>query len=211
MRGTTWSGALLGATLCVLSGTSAGAAPAPTVRARVVDQAGKPLAGVVVFAADASKVLGMAQSDEAGAVQLLSPRPRYNFGLMSPTFRLGGVTPRGPGRYDLIATPLRPAGAGDGANPEVAKITARGATVFHGRVVDETGRGLQGVRVEAARATGAVTATVLSTTGGSFALVVPGGEFGLRASAPGLVALHSTQQEGLVVLVMTVAAEVQTS
>jgi hypothetical protein len=40
--------------------------------------------------------------------------------------------------------------------------------------------------------------------------VVPGGEFGLRATAPGLVALHGAQQGELVVLVMTVAAEVQT-
>src|SRR5437660_82027 len=129
MNGETFVG-LLAAMVPLLPGTPAAAVdakviPGRGVSARVVDQAGKPLAGVVVFAAEASKVVGMALSDEAGAVELPRPRPRYNFGLMSPALRLAGVTPRGPRRFDLIAAPLPPAPAGDGSDPHLANITAQ--------------------------------------------------------------------------------------
>jgi carboxypeptidase family protein len=186
------------------------APPRRTVSATVVDQAGKPLAGVMVFAADASKVIGMAQSDATGAVELPAPRPRYNFGLLSPALHLAGVTPRGRGRYDLVAAPLPPVAAGEGVDRDVARISAGGASVFRGRVVDEAGGGLAGVRVEAVRASGAIVSTVFSTAGGQFALVVPGGEFGLRASAPGLKAVKSADQQGRLVVVMGIDAEVQT-
>jgi hypothetical protein len=184
--------------------------PRRTVSATVVDLAGKPLPRVVVFAADAGKVIGMAQSSDAGTVELPSPRPRYNFGVLSPTLRLHGVTPRGRGHYDLVVVPLPPATAGEGVEHDVARLNAPGASVFRGRVIDEAGGGLAGVRLEAVRASGAVASTAFSTTGGQFAVVVPGGEYGLRASAPGLKAASSAYQQGLLVVVMGIDAEVQT-
>ena len=208
MREGSFTGGVLAAAIALLSGTPA--AGQATVRARVVDQAGRPLPQVVVFAADAGRVLGMAQSDQAGTVELPRPHPRYNFGVMSPSLRLHGVTPRGPGRFDLITVALPAAPTGEGSDPQVLTITARGASVFHGRVLDEAGRGLQGVRVEAARATGPIASTVLSTTGGDFALVVPGGTFALRASAPGLVPLRGAREGERLVVVMTVATSIQT-
>jgi hypothetical protein len=178
-----------------------------TVAARVVDGEGRPLAGVIVFAADTTRVIGMAVSDGDGGVALPAPRPRYNFGLLSPVWRLGGLTPRGRGRYDLVAAPVSPA-VGDGR--VVARIEAGRAEVQRGRVVDETGSGLAGVRLEAVRGSGAVASTTFSGEGGRFALVVPGGSYGLRASAPGLEGKSGDRKEEGVVVVMGIAAEVQT-
>jgi hypothetical protein len=187
-----------------------GATRGRTVSVVVVDQAGTPLPGVMVFTADGARIVAMAQADERGAVELLGPRPRFNFGVLSPSLRLAGVTPRGGGRFDLVTAPLPPRMDGDGTEREIARLTAPRALVFHGKVVDETGVGLRGVRLEAVRATGALVSTVYSGEAGHFALVVPGGEFGLRASAPGLEAARSGLRDGQLVVVMGIAADVQT-
>jgi hypothetical protein len=183
------------------------AAERGTVAVTVVDGAGHPLPHVMVFAADATKVIGMAQSADDGVATLPRPHPRYNFGLLSPTLRLGGVTPRGPGRYDLVAALLPP---GPSADHEVSRVGGPRAQVIRGRVLDETGQGLPGVRLEAVRDSGTVASTAFSLDGGRFALVVPGGEYGLRASAPGLYAVSGEQRDGLLSVVMAVTGTVET-
>jgi hypothetical protein len=183
------------------------AAERGTVTVTVVDETGHPLPRVMVFAADATKVIGMAQAADDGMATLPKPHPRYNFGVLSPSLRLGGVTPRGPGRYDLVAAPLPPGPSGD---HEVTRLVSPGAEVFRGRVVDETGHPLPGVRLEAVRGTGTVASTTFSFDGGRFALVVPGGDYGLRASAPGLYAVSAEEREGLLTVVMAVAGAVET-
>jgi hypothetical protein len=179
-----------------------------TVTVAVVDAEGHRLPRVMVFAADATTVVGLAQAGDDGVATLPSPHPRYNFGLLSPSLRLSGVTPRGPGRYDLVAAALPP---GAGADHEVARLVAPRAQVFRGRVLDETGQGLAGVRLDAVRAGGAVASTAFSLDRqGRFALVVPGGEYGLRASAPGLYAVSGEERAGLLTVVMAVAGTVET-
>jgi hypothetical protein len=191
-------------------------APAPVVKRRtiagtVVDPAGKPLPAVMVFAADASTdaMAAVATSDAAGKVEMVLPQRRYNFGVLSPRFGLIQLTPRGPGRFELVVAALPPNLIDAAAGEPAARIDAPAGFVLRGRVVDETGVGLTGVRLEAARDTGAVLATVFSGADGSFALAVPGGRFRLRATAPGLSAVRSAHQNGRLVVVMAIAAEAQ--
>jgi hypothetical protein len=183
------------------------AAERDSVSVTVVDAGGHPLPHVLLFAADASKVIAMAQSDERGSASLPSPHPRYNFGLVSPSMRLHSVIPQGSGHYQLVTASLP---AGLAADHDVARLATTSAQVFHGRVLDETGAGLAGVRVEAARSGGAVACTTFSGAGGRFALVVPGGQYGVRAAAPGLYAVSGELRDGELVLVMAVAAAVET-
>jgi hypothetical protein len=182
----------------------------PTVKAVVVDEARVPLPHVIVFAADATTVIGVARSDEAGAVELPRPRPRYNFGVLSATQRLSAIAPLAQGRYQLVVAPLPPRPDEDQPLHEVAHLRAPGASVFQGRVVDEAQGGLGGVRVEAVRSSGVVASTAFSRADGRFALVVPGGEYGLSASAPGLSAVRSEQRLELLVVVMGIASDSQT-
>jgi hypothetical protein len=124
--------------------------PPPSVARRraisglVVDQAGKPLRGVMIFAADAStdKVVAMAASDGEGKVELVVPERRHNFGVLSPTLGVTRLIPRGPGRFGLVVAAL-PGNSTEGTPDEpAARIDAPRAFVLRGRVVDETGAGL---------------------------------------------------------------------
>ena len=76
-----------------------------------------------------------------------------------------------------------------------ARIDAPRGFVLRGRVVDETGVGLEGVRLEASRETGGAIATVFSGADGTFAVAVPGGRYGLRAIAPGFRRRSQRQPE----------------
>jgi hypothetical protein len=209
------SGAVLMAGLLVLAAPRpAHGADAPASRpiaGTVVDATGKPLRGVMVFAADASNdaVVAVAASDAEGKVRLVVPQRRYNFGILSPTLGVTRLTPRGPGRFDLVVTALPPNPVDAAASPPAARVDAPRAFVLRGRVVDETGVGLEGVRLEAARETGAVIATVFSAADGTFAVAVPGGQSRLRATAPGFASVRSAQQNGRLVVVMAIAAEAQ--
>jgi hypothetical protein len=193
---------------------AADAAPAVkrlSITGTVVDPAGKPIADVMVFAADASTdaVAAVAASDAEGKVVLVLPQRRYNFGVLSPRFGVTQLVPRGPGRFQLVVASL-PGNPIDGAAGEpAARIDAPRGLLLRGRVVDETGVGLEGVRLEASRESGAVIATVFSGNDGTFALAVPGGKFGLRATAPGLASVRSAHQGGRLVVVMGISAEAQ--
>jgi hypothetical protein len=191
-------------------------APAPAVKRRsiagmVVDPAGKPLRDVMVFAADASTeaVAAVALSNEEGKVDLVVPQGRYNFGVLSATFGVTQLVPRGSGRFELVVAPLPPNPVERAASEPAARVDAPRGFVLRGRVVDETGVGLEGVRLEAARDTGPVIATVYSSTDGTFAMAVPGGRTGVRATAPGFKAARSAYQGGRLVVVMAIDAEAQ--
>jgi hypothetical protein len=181
------------------------------VSGSVVDLAGKPLRGVMVFAADASTdaVVAMAASDAEGNVELVVPGRRHNFGVLSPTLGVTRLVPRGPARFELVVAALPPDPTAGAAGEPAARIDAPHAFVLRGRVVDETGAGLEGVRLEAARPTGAVVATVFSGPDGNFGLAVPGGQSRLRASAPGFNAVRSAHQGGRLVVVMAIVADPQ--
>jgi hypothetical protein len=208
----TSSGAVILAGLLVLATARAEEGPARrAVAGTVVDSTGRPLRGVMVFAADASTdaVVAMAASDAQGKVELLVPQRRYNFGILSPTLGVARLIPGGAGRFQLVLTALPPNPVDTASTQPAARIDAPRAFVVRGRVVDETGVGLEGVRLEAARETGAVIATVFSGGDGTFAVAVPGGQSRLRASAPGFDPVRSARQNGRLVVVMAIAAEAQ--
>jgi hypothetical protein len=183
-----------------------------SIAGTVVDLAGKPMRGVMVFAADAGTdaVAAVAASDADGKVQLVVPQGRrHNFGVLSPAVGVTRLVSRGPGRFELVVTALPPNPLDVAANQPAASIDAARGFVLRGRVVDETGVGLEGIRVEAARETGDVIATVFSGAGGTFAVAVPGGRSRVRASAPGFNSVRSAHQGGRLVVVMAIAAEAQ--
>ena len=190
--------------------------PAPAARRRtisgtVMDMTGRPLDGLMVFAADArtDAVTAMAASDAEGKVQLVVPQGRYNFGVLSPIFGVTRLVPAGPGRFELVVARLPPKVVDGAATEPAAQVDAPRGFVLRGRVVDETGVGLDGIRLEAVRETGAAIATVYSGTDGTFAVAVPGGRSRLRAIAPGFRSVRSAHQGGRLVVVMAIAAEAQ--
>jgi hypothetical protein len=190
----------------------AGVAPRrQLVAGKVVDGNGRPLQNVLVFAADAASdaVAAVAVSDDSGLVQLTVPARRHNFGVLSATLGVTRLIAEGAAHFQLVLAPLPPGGGSGKKDPPAAHIDAPRAYVVRGRVVDEAGMGLGGMRLEASRATGTVTATAFSAADGSFALVVPGGPSDVRASAPGFKTLRSAQQRGRLVVVMAIAAQPQ--
>jgi hypothetical protein len=176
----------------------------------VIDAAGNAVAGVTIFAADASSdvVAAIAVSDAAGKVRMTLPRRRHNFGILSARLGLRRLISHGHAHFELVITPLPPNIGVAPAEP-CARVDAARAFILRGRVVDETGAGIEGVRVEATRQAGAVLATAFSTTGGAFAMMVMGGETQLRVWAPGLKAVSSAFQRGRLVVVMAVVVEPQ--
>jgi hypothetical protein len=220
--------------LVLLAGQDAGGqSPATrTVDGRVVDVAGGALQGVVVFAADATSdaIATVSTSDSNGHVQLVMPDRRHDFGVLSARYGVTRLTTTGPGSFTLVlrALPADPRLVGPsptgGGTPAPVKAPVEGhvavqggrASVIRGRVIDESGQGLAGVRVEGIRATGTVAAVAISGPNGVFTLAVPGGETRLHAYAPGLKLVRSVvpadgkaSGRGRVVLVMGIAADIQ--
>jgi hypothetical protein len=205
-------GTSLVALMALVLGPAAAARAGTPVTLLVQDDDGHPVPGVLVFAADAEsdKVAGVATTNEAGEVHLTVPSQRQNFGLLSPTLGVERLITRGPTSFTLVAHPL-PVGGGSGPPEEkTARIRTPKAMVVRGRVLDEAGDALGGVRVEAVRASGAIAAVAVSASDGRFALVLPGGAFTLRPFAPGLkTAKVGRDKEQQIVVVMAVAVEPQ--
>jgi hypothetical protein len=184
------------------------------VQGLITDPSGMPLSQVMVFAADAAtdKVAQVVVSNDAGEVALVLPARRHNFGVLSPTLGVARLVPRGADRFTLVLRSMVAAGngaPGGGGDVPSEWITTAGAAIFRGRVLDEGGAGLGGVRIEGLRPSGAIAATALSDAGGRFAFAVPGGVFRLRVAAPGLRAVQIVREDRRLEVVMAIAAEAQ--
>jgi hypothetical protein len=217
--------------LVAAAGPLAGPPATREVLGTVTDGAHRPLPGVVVVAVDAASdvVAALATTDEQGRVQLRLPDRPHLFGVMSSRYGVERLVTRGATDFRLVLRPLAPpAGAAPREGAGVPAIRARGAAVIQGRVVDESGQGLAGVRVDGARATdvrwsdqgmqasGVVVSSALSGRDGTFTLVIPGGDTQLQARAPGLVLARSALQPPRIpggadrhVLIMAVDAAAQ--
>lgn len=183
------------------------------IQGLVMDLAAKPQAGLLVFAADpkSDAITAMAVSDAHGRFELLLPRQRHHFGVFSSRLGPSRWTARGPTRFDLVVAPIWAGadGSPDAAAGAFAPISVEAARLVRGRVVDEVGAGLAGVRIEATRPSQTMATATVSGSRGEFALPVLAGQSELRAQAPGLKLLSSTQRDGRLIIVLTVAAEVQ--
>jgi hypothetical protein len=178
---------------------------------RVVDQAGRPVAGVPVFAADAASdtLVAMGLSDEAGRLELVVPRRRHNFGILSSKLGIIRYVPL-PQGFELVVTPLPASAVSQRSDLGASWFGQPRASVLRGRIVDETGAPLPGVRVEVVRKTGHVTAAVVSNRDGAFGVFLPQGESLVRAAAPGLETVRTSRQGIWLVIMMGVSAGVQT-
>lgn len=176
----------------------------------VRDAEERPVRQVVVFAADAKSdaVVAVAVADAAGEVRFTLPARRHNFGVISPRLGVVRLTPRGGAGFELVVGEL-PADPAPVPGPPVATLESARAFVVRGRVLDEAGVGLEGVRLVAAGPSGNPVATSFSGARGVFAVVAPGGASVLRASAPGMKSVRSVRQRGQLVVVMAVSGEVE--
>ena len=219
--------------LLALSGpTDASLTAWPVVAGQVTDASGRPLPGVVVIAVDPARetIVRMATADHRGDVRMpLPPRPHL-FGVMSSQLAVDRLIQRGADAFVLVLKPLPAAGGAPPARGTEAPVfRSATAALVHGRVVDESGRGLAGVRVDGLRATewsrddqgefrarGVVVSSALSGADGVFVLALPAGDTQLQARAPGLKLVRSSVRPserpgrtGHAALVMGIDAEVQ--
>jgi hypothetical protein len=170
----------------------------------VTDEEGRALPGETVVAVDAGRqvILSLAVCDEAGRTEMILPEQSTAFTVMSPRYRVARLIARGPRERTLV---LRALPAPSGTGPSKAPVVrTQPPILIRGRVVDEGGRGLAGVRVDGVRATewkkteagmrakGVVISSVLSDFGGSFTLPIPSGDIQIQPRAAGLVLVRST-------------------
>lgn len=223
----------LGLLLAVLSVGPAGAndsggagEPLIQLAGDVVDPLGRPVAQIEVFAvfAGGSRVTAAVATGRDGRFALSVPRRAHDLGVLSPVWGLRRVEERGPNLARLHVTPVffkgalaealatpqvttgvvvRPLDAPDAVSfegPTVGKVT--------GRIVDETGAPLPGVRVLAVnpRTGNPVTATVTDKEG-NYRLVAPAGGLQLRVASAGLMLVRVERRtEGRLDFVLTVDA-----
>jgi hypothetical protein len=132
---TTAAGTILLAVLLAVvdtQGSRVAAADAPaaarrrTIAGTVMEMSGRPVDGLMVFAADArtDAVTAMAASDADGKVQLVVPQGRYNFGVLSPLFGVDRLVPAGTGRFELVVARLPPNVVDDAATEPAARVDA---------------------------------------------------------------------------------------
>jgi hypothetical protein len=208
-------------------------APAQIVAGTVTDTANRPLPGVVVIALDPARetIVRMASADERGQVRMPLPPRSHLFGVMSASYAVDHLVIRGAADFVLVLRPLPgPAGAPPARGTEAPVFRSARAVLVHGRVIDESGQGLAGVRVDGLRATdwspdeqgqmrasGVVVSSAISRPDGVFVLALPAGDTQIQARAPGLQLVRSSVRPseqpgrtGHVALVMGIDAQVQT-
>ena len=176
---------------------AAGAKPrAIEVRGQVVDDLGNGVGGVTVFAIDwrTGAIAGRVSSGAQGAFILtLSRRRRHLLQAEGPGWSLLRLEKIGQGHVRLVMKrqpQSPPNGIGELvvtqiAQPGVAQPTLTQETVS-GRVVDETGSGLGGVRLSMADHGGRNVAVVESAADGRFKFSARPGRYVLLVFAPGL-------------------------
>jgi hypothetical protein len=178
------------------------------VSGQVKDPAGVPVANVTVFAADDATdvVASFANSDASGRVVLRIPRTRHNFGVLSSKYGVVNIAHAGVLSFVMQVKPL------SATTPErtyalvTFPLTLEGAKVVRGKVVDEAGNVLAGVRVEALRDGHMVAAAAVTDARGQFALGLTGGRFRLRALAPGLKLAKGVVRGDVVEIAMAIDA-----
>lgn len=189
-------------------GASASAAPEP-VRGRVTDPLGRPIANVIIYSVDErNRLSGRTRADREGRFEMTLPPGKHLFGVASPRFKvlvfehdarhIGIVL--GAQAVDLSPPDFAPeneVAALDFASPlpaskpalpsagEIAPELSLG--VVSGRVIDETGVPLAGVRVFAVASAGeGVPAVAFTNAEGRFWLAASEGKYRVLVRAMGL-------------------------
>jgi hypothetical protein len=175
------------------------------------DAAGAPIANVFVFGAEdgSDRMSAFAVSGADGRVVLRLPRKRHNFGVSSSRYGVANLAYQGPLSFVMELRPLPP-GAPEGGGPlRALPLVLGGAKVIRGRVTDQTGKALVGVRVEALRGDRSTAAAAVTDAQGRFAIGLVGGRFHLRSMAPGLKVAKASRRDDHVEIVMEVDAQAE--
>jgi hypothetical protein len=185
-------------------------APARTrVTVAVTDASGAPVAEMLVFAADAAsdEIVSVVATDAGGRAAFeLDGRP-HNFGLYSTNRPILKHARAGEANLAIqVGAPLR-----ESARPGPGvRLNLPRARVLRGRVVDEGGAPLAGVRVQVIRPSGTVATTAISDRAGRVVAPVVQGRAFVTAFAPGLKLKQGTNAGAELRLVMTIDSEPQT-
>jgi hypothetical protein len=182
-------GGVMGWLVVFVAGLAAASPRTAEVRGRVVDEAGAPVSGVTVFAVDwgTGAIGARVPSDTAGAFCLAVPRRRHQLEADGPGWWLLRREALG-GELRLVMR-RQPPLAG---RAEVA-VSAGGQT--GGRVTDESGAAIRGVRLTLVDGQGRTVAVADSDRDGRFGAAVPPGRYALLLFAPGLT-MHALASAG---------------
>jgi hypothetical protein len=85
---------------------------------------------------------------------------------------------------DRLPVRREPIQLGPGGRQDLGDIVLQSGALLAGRVLDETGRPIEGARVEARPTAKGPPVRMASDHDGNFALRVPGGDYALVAAAP---------------------------
>jgi protocatechuate 3,4-dioxygenase beta subunit len=170
---------------------------------RVLDEKNQPVAGVSVSATTAA---GRASgSDELTVLLGTLPLAAEAAGLPGQSLgkpgKLRSATTDARGRFlidemppgrvrvdinhpDRLPVRREPIQLGPGGRQDLGDIVLQSGALLAGRVLDETGRPIEGARVEARPTAKGPPVRMASDHDGNFALRVPGGDYALVAAAP---------------------------
>jgi hypothetical protein len=173
---------------------AAGSTPrAIEIRGEVVDERGAALAGVTVYAVDAREgtIAERVESSGQGEFVVAVPRGRrYRIEAEGSAWALGHIEKVPPGRVRLVMTRQPgPAPTGRAELTVVGTGTPSGrpaGETVAGRVVDETGAGIHGVRLSIGDLGGRTVAVVDTAGNGGFSTSLAPGRYALLTFAPGL-------------------------
>lgn len=161
-----------------------------SVAVTVRDTRGMPMASVMVFGVDAAtrRLAVVGQTDQLGRA-LLAVRPReHKFGIVSGTLGIVRFTVRGKNAIDLVVAAFRR--EADDRSPvdgSCLPFNPQKITFLPGRVIDQTGAALAGVRVTAvARESRRIVGETYTGRGGEFSLGLPAGQLEVCALSQGL-------------------------
>jgi hypothetical protein len=195
-----WS-QLVGACLLIAVGSPASL----EVRGQVVDEAGRAVVGATVYAVDGrdGTVTGQVASGSEGRFVVgVAPRRRHRFYADAADWSLVRSEKTAPGEIRLVMRrkpSMIVAGQGELAVVATAGTLARSAggtspnELLSGRMLDEAGHGLGGVRLILRTPAGQTVAEVDSGRAGDFVAAVQPGRYRIQMFAPGLRAVKQAE------------------
>lgn len=188
---------------------------AEAARGVVLDREGRPVAEVSVFAvaAGTSRLVASAVTDARGRFEMSLPPQPHELGVMSPVWRLGGFQKRADGESELRVWPAffkgnlaqavgRPAArvqvlvppVDDPNLPDARVVVGASIGQLAGRVVDETGSPLPGVRIVGIDPrTGSPVTVAVTDREGKYTLLARAGGLQVSVAATGLAVKRATR------------------
>lgn len=175
----------------------------------VRDSRGEPVVGIAVSAFDevSDVVTGIAVSDENGRATLMLPARPHKFAVLSDSYGIQALDATSARSFRLTLIPHPPEPEDDTRKRAPAVVVRLSqAGVLRVKIVDESGKPLAGVLVEAIRPSGSTARTARSNRDGTIEMALLGGAVRVRPYAPGLKLVKVKRQPDAIELTMGIDA-----